>query len=471
MAESAILDLSGIGTKAGERRFMLAFLTALYRKTNRDPVHLVFDEADMWAPQRLLDKEGEAAKLLGMMETIVRRGRIKGFIPWLITQRPAVISKDIFSQMDGLAIFKLVSPQDRGAIGDWVSGQANKTQWKTIDSMLATRGQGEAVFWLPGRDILGEGKFPMRQTFDSSRTPKRGEARPETVLAPLDLSAIRSKLADVEKEAKANDPAALRKEIERLKREKVPSGPTAEDIEKAAADIRIASFRAGWDQGATAAAALYTDAAKALLAVPLPLSPVTGPAIPFTKPFKASGKWTKPPKTTIPIGGAAQIITYTPADDLPAPLQTIINALRWWQEMGIPAPSMPQAAFMAGYSHKSGTWGTYVSRLRSLGLIAARGLQLTPEGLARSAGPTEGYGGGGGAGLRQAVLAKLDGPLAKIMRPILDAYPEGLTVADAAAAAGYSPASGTWGTYLSRLRSLDLIGRGGVLKAQEWLFP
>ena len=30
MAESAILDLSGIGTKAAERRFMLAFLTAFY---------------------------------------------------------------------------------------------------------------------------------------------------------------------------------------------------------------------------------------------------------------------------------------------------------------------------------------------------------------------------------------------------------------------------------------------------------
>jgi hypothetical protein len=85
MAESCILDSSQIGTKAGERRFMLVFLTALYRGVNGSPVHLIIDEADMWAPQRLLDKEGEAAKLLGMMETIVRRGRVRGFIPWLIT--------------------------------------------------------------------------------------------------------------------------------------------------------------------------------------------------------------------------------------------------------------------------------------------------------------------------------------------------------------------------------------------------
>ena len=37
--------------------------------------------------------------------------------------------------------------------------------------------------------------------------------------------------------------------------------------------------------------------------------------------------------------------------------------------------------------------------------------------------------------------------------------------------AGYSAQSGTWATYLSRLRSLDLIEGRGNLKAQEWLFP
>ena len=51
-------DLSGLGTKAAERRFMLAFLTALYRGTQGSPVHLVIDEADMFAPQKLLDKDG-----------------------------------------------------------------------------------------------------------------------------------------------------------------------------------------------------------------------------------------------------------------------------------------------------------------------------------------------------------------------------------------------------------------------------
>lgn len=55
MGESCIIDLSELPSKAAERRFMLAFLDAIYRKTDPrhvDPYHIVFDEADLWAPQK-----------------------------------------------------------------------------------------------------------------------------------------------------------------------------------------------------------------------------------------------------------------------------------------------------------------------------------------------------------------------------------------------------------------------------------
>jgi DNA helicase HerA-like ATPase len=101
MRESCIVSLADFKSAAAERRFMLDFLAALYRHASGEPVHLVFDEADLWAPQVILDRDGDAAKLLGQMQTIVRRGRVKGFIPWLITQRPAEISKGVLSQADG----------------------------------------------------------------------------------------------------------------------------------------------------------------------------------------------------------------------------------------------------------------------------------------------------------------------------------------------------------------------------------
>lgn len=76
-----------------------------------------------------------------------------------------------------------------------------------------------------------------------------------------------------------------------------------------------------------------------------------------------------------------------------------------------------------------------------------------------------------GEELRQAVMDKIDGPLRKILHPIFEAYPHGLTHESAGERAGYSHTSGTWATYLSRLRTLDLIEGRGELKASNWLFP
>jgi hypothetical protein len=70
--------------------------------------------------------------LLGHIEEIVRRGRVRGFIPWLITQRPAVVHKDVFSQADILIAMKLTESQDRDAIGAWIEGQADRQKGKRL---------------------------------------------------------------------------------------------------------------------------------------------------------------------------------------------------------------------------------------------------------------------------------------------------------------------------------------------------
>jgi uncharacterized protein len=114
-ALASVVDLSELGSNTSRRQFMTAFAEAIY-EANEEPLHPVFDEADLWAPQRPI-KGWEG--LLGHIEEIVRRGRVRGFIPWLITQRPAVIHKDVLSQADILITMKLTSSQDREAIGAW----------------------------------------------------------------------------------------------------------------------------------------------------------------------------------------------------------------------------------------------------------------------------------------------------------------------------------------------------------------
>jgi hypothetical protein len=72
----------------------------------------------------------EGVALLGRIEEIVRRGRVRGFIPWLITQRPAVLHKDVLSQADIMIAMKLTSDRDRSAAGAWIEGQANRQEEK-----------------------------------------------------------------------------------------------------------------------------------------------------------------------------------------------------------------------------------------------------------------------------------------------------------------------------------------------------
>ena len=140
--------------------------------------------------------------LLGRVEEVVRRGRVRGFVPWLITQRPAVLHKDVLSQADVLVSMKLTASQDRDAVGRWIEGQADRAEGGRILAELPRLGRGEGWAWAPSDGVLARVAFPDIRTFDSSRTPTRTErtATPGT-LAEVDLSAIAAALAHVEASA------------------------------------------------------------------------------------------------------------------------------------------------------------------------------------------------------------------------------------------------------------------------------
>ena len=99
-----VLDLS-LMSKTKARQFMVDFLETLYHR-NRKPLHLVLDEADRWAPQRV-PKGGE--RLLGACEDVVRLGRARGLGVTLISQRPAVVNKDVLSQTEVLIAMRVTS--------------------------------------------------------------------------------------------------------------------------------------------------------------------------------------------------------------------------------------------------------------------------------------------------------------------------------------------------------------------------
>ncbi len=182
----AIIDTSEM-TGGEKTRFLTAFLQKLYA-LNKAALHLVVDEADEICPQNPMPEE---RRLSGAFDKIVRRGRIKGFRPLMITQRPAVLHKNVLSQIGTLIALKLTSPQDRKAIEDWVRGNADAGEARAVMSSLPTLKRGEGWVWSPSDSVLRRVTFPPIRTFDSSRTPDADEAVVEPALTSVDVEALR----------------------------------------------------------------------------------------------------------------------------------------------------------------------------------------------------------------------------------------------------------------------------------------
>lgn len=411
-------------------------------------------------PQHLLDKEGEAAKLLGMMETVVRRGRIKGFIPWTITQRPAVISKNVLSQADGLVAMKLTSSQDRKALGAWVEGQADVDQWKGINASLAALDRGQGVLWLPARGILETVRFPAKRTFDSSRTPKRGETVTAATLAPLDLGALKERLAAVEAETKANDPKALRARIAELTRELASKkGEKINTVDpKAIEAARQEGFDAGFAKGN-----LFGINAAAMKAMRL-IDDLSELAV------KAGTEATrpKPPHQWKPTADVAQrpehrapvVAGSTPAvrsEGISGSQQRILDSLAWLEAIGIERAGKVQLALLAEASPTSSTFSNNLGALRTGGYIdypVPGFAMLTSDGRDKAnqpdAPPTT-------ADLHARVRARVSSSQWRILYALISAYPNAYTKGDLAAAVEASATSSTFSNNLGALRTLGLI--------------
>ena len=191
---SAVLDMGDM-RKAEQARLVADLLDYLFTH-NRDPLWIVLEEADAFAPQQPM---GDMTRVLGEVDRIARRGRGFGFRLISITQRPAKLHKDVLTQLSTLIALGVTSPQDRDAIKAWVDGNADRDKARDVYDSLAQLGVGEGWVWAPDLGLLDRVKFPPIETLDTSKTPKAGEVRiAKPVLAATEISKLREKLAQIE---------------------------------------------------------------------------------------------------------------------------------------------------------------------------------------------------------------------------------------------------------------------------------
>lgn len=481
---SAIIDTSLLG-KAAARRFLLAFVTELYHRktTARTPLHVVFDEADELAPQRT---SPESARLLSAMEDFVRRGRSRGLGVTLVTQRPAVLNKDVLTQVEVLIAMQLTGPLDVKAVGEWVRLNASEDQGREVFSTLSSLQAGEGWVWSPSwLKVLQRVRFRKRHTFDSSITPKIGEAVTRVDARIVDLTKLGEQIAATVEKAKAEDPALLRKENAELKRhiaaltETIEQTPTvapepvevrveipvpfvppefAEEIREAARGLErssnlIAETLAKWAHNIVPPVSVQPD-------VRLRDPKRDRPRTATPPPAPTSAATVQPaPAPVIEFRGESASEVYI--DEAPPLLGTMHRAiLTVLRQRG--ASTRRRIGAFAGKAHGGGAFTTAMGQLTKWGYVAQFGgvASITPAGSAALGNvdplPT-------GQDLIDSLLGKMPAMERAIFETLIEAHPDGLTRAEIGERSGKASGGGAFTTAMGKLGRVELIRREGNL--------
>lgn len=462
---SMIIDVSDF--TVGERtRFFLHFAATLYRK-NRGKRWVVIDECHNFAPQgKVLDVD--SGKALHWANKLASEGRGKGLNIIGASQRPQKVHKDFITSMETLVAMRVIHNLDRDAIKAWIDGCADKTLGRQVLDELASMERGEAWVWSPEIKFGPERvKFPLFKTYDSFK-PQDGDTGKLAGWADVNLDEVRSKMAGMLEEAKANDPQALKAQIRDLQQKLSDlshAAKTIGDVDSA----RLVGYKEGWNdaiaanktqiyeyatnisddlrKAATAINALATQAQMAPIPIPSPaVLPERKPPIKVTNPL------VRPAEMAKHLQSMARTEMSRQYSDTPASptVRKILDVIHKSFPVSL---SFDAAARRAGVSKQSSAYRKYRKELEQSPEIVLDGNRY------RSA---DGFSKGGGFDSVQSVeqwaasLPPSYGEMLKVIAKI-----PGVDKQTIAITAGISPTSSGLGAGLNELQRLELIEKHG----------
>jgi uncharacterized protein len=439
---SAVID-TRLMTVAERTQFFTDFAETLLRK-NAGVRYLIIDEAHVFAPQgRVADPQ--SGKMLHAANNLVSLGRGRGLRITLISQRPAKLHKDSLTQVEALIALRLIAPQDRNAVEDWMLEWADPRLGAELLKSLPSLPTGEGWVWAPEIGILDRAKFPPILTYDSSRAPDGAISK--VVLATIDLPAIEAKLKTVAADLGASDPKRLRARIGELEKQLKQKEPAAVDpgvMEK----VRSDGYRDGVRAENHRLSQLIGKAVGTVRDAFLELqneTPATGKAPPPMPAYsiKTRRDFTPPPPRPVTRQRVAESNGSLGKGEL-----AILSAVV--QHGGA---ERRQLTVLTGYKRSSRD--TYIQRLGAAGLVTTSGQKVfaTESGLAAVDGLIEPL--PEGRALLDHWLARLPEGERAVLSAIAEA---GEIDRDAISdATGYKRSSRD--TYLQRLSARQLIER------------
>lgn len=456
--QSVVLDLSSFNSNAEQNRFVTDFAERLYRAKAeaRTSLHLFLDEADSFAPQRPMPGE---QRMLGALEAIVRRGRSRGLGMTMISQRPAVLNKNVLTQCDLLIALRVVGIQDHKALAEWTSINGTEAQRKSFLTDLPSLPTGTAFFWSPSwLNIFEKGEVLKRRTFDSSQTPVPGKVTAAPKLAAVDIAALSAEILATVETSKANDPKALRAEIAKLEAKLSAGHASRDEIEAARKEgfeecrQRVRAFQVGLLADVQGISEKLSDVLR---------EDGRGPVM------ELANAQPRPRAPLPPMAGnppARKPAASEPSSVLNSAQVRVLTSLFWLRNEEI---TPVKVAFFANYT-VNGHFNNTMGSLRKLGLV--EGWKITPAG--EAAVPSDVQDKPTGRELREWIREKIGSAENKILDVLIRYLGKRVEVSALAEQAGYT-VNGHFNNSLGKLRTLQIAeggARDGGVKASEVFF-
>lgn len=470
---SAVIDLYDLPI-AGRREFVKIFLTELMAlpKDLRRPLLVVLDEAHVFAP------EGAKSDALEAVMSLASQGRKRGYALVCATQRLSKLSKDVAAEMLTRLIGRTGLDLDVKRAGDELGMD------KEGRSKLPMLEPGQFYAFGPA---LPPGPPKLVRTGDIRTShPQPGALEAPTPPPSAKVRALLEKsFADLPKQAaeEARNLTDMQKEVTRLKGAltRAERGVAEKVVEKT---VTVVDDRAV-QRAVNAALKPHQDyesrvllqihrATKGLHSVVDSLEALSQLEQPNgVHPLPAATRVATPIQPRTIERFKPQRIASDTTGDVPAPQQRILDAISWFNAMGTGAPTRGNVGAVLGVSSESGSFRNYLGALRSAGYIdypTEGSLVLTEAGqqIARA-----GEGPSSLEELHDTWFSKLPGPQEKILRTVVEAYPNPIAREEIGAMLGVSHESGSFRNYLGALRSLKLIDypSDGMVVATALLFP
>lgn len=507
---SAILDIYDVKPRERHefvRNFLVSMMEA--RKELWHPVLVFLDEAHLFCPEKGM---GESEATDAVID-LAGRGRKRGFTLVAATQRIGKFNKSALAELHNkfIGFASLDTDVKRAAF------ELGKTPKDALDDFRALK---PGDFYAFGPALQFPSPTLFKGTLPRTKLPKAGHRKLVAPPKPTDkIRALLPQLADLPKEVeqKAKTEADLRKELAEAQRKLADAtrGMVSQDVMKT--EI-AAAFQRGQERAKQGKAVnhkgVYREAKTFLKTVQTVMDEAVKDLDATIS--TASHEWRSTvyhrlqtscdnALETIKRAAEAQVemsgpkefkhinFVVQPLSKKQEPLQTrkfsipavlpigdshvsgpekrILDAIAWLETAnGKEWQKNTAVAYVARYSPRGGSYLTPRSRLSTKGLIeyGDKAIKLTDTGRSVASFPTVAP---TSEEIHSRVLSVLDGPMKRILEPLIGCYPAAMSNEEVAGAAGYTPRGGSYLTPRSRLKTLGLIDyTGDGVRASKDLF-